>query len=70
MMRLTTRNYFGQPYVPGYAPRCNDVPTCELIVKMTRRLALLEDIMQKYGGTLCSQMSVEDYNEMKKEGII
>ena len=70
MMRLTQRNYFGQPYVPGYAPRCNDVPTCELIVKMTRRLALLEDVIQKYGGILCSQISVEDYNEMKKEGII
>lgn len=44
--RLTRRNYYGQPFVPGYAPKCDDPQTCELIVELTNRLADLEDLLE------------------------
>lgn len=43
MERLTKRNYYGTPYVPGYAPVCSDPSTCELIMLLVTRLAELED---------------------------
>ena len=49
MLRLTRRNYYGKAFVPGYAPRCADAATCELLVKITERLAELEDIIEKKG---------------------
>lgn len=45
LTRMTRRNYYGIPYVPGYAPICHDTSTCELITRMCERLALLEDIL-------------------------
>ena len=45
MERITKRNYLGKPYVPGYAPKCDDPKTCELIVLLTERLAELEDMI-------------------------
>lgn len=47
MERLTKRNYYGTPYVPGYAPVCDDPRTCELIVLLTERLAQLEDLLDE-----------------------
>ena len=43
MKRMTQRNYYGMPFVPGYAPQCRDPATCELIVKLTERVAFFED---------------------------
>ena len=45
MNRLTHRNYNGMVYVPGYAPRCDDPKTCELIVLLANRLSELEDMI-------------------------
>ena len=62
MMRLTQRNYFGKAFVPGYAPRCSDESTCELLCKVTERLAIFEDMLDI--------MPPEVHQRLEKEGII
>lgn len=47
MKRLTQRNYYGTPYVPGYAPKCRDPDTCKLIMKLTERVAAFEDAWEE-----------------------
>ena len=49
MERITKRNYYGKAYVPGYAPKCDDPKTCELIVLLVERLAELEDKIYETG---------------------
>lgn len=49
MERITKRNYYGKAYVPGYAPKCDDPKTCELIVLLVERLAELEDVIYETG---------------------
>jgi len=46
-MRLTARDNFGRAYVPGYAPRCSDAQTYELLIRLTDRLAEVEDEEEK-----------------------
>ncbi len=65
MKRLTQRNFNGMPYVPGYAPRCDDPKTCELIVLLTNRLAALEDML--YDGMPNQEAMLQ---MIEKEGII
>ena len=48
MKRMTQRNYYGMPFVPGYAPQCRDPSTCELIVKLTERVAKFEDFFERH----------------------
>lgn len=48
-MRLTKRNYYGNAYVPGYAPKCEDDKTRELLCKVTERLAVFEDLLERDG---------------------
>ena len=69
-MRLTKRNYYGVPYVPGYAPKCRDSPTCELIMKLAKRLALFEDMSDKYMNIVVRCMADEDICKLKEEGIL
>lgn len=45
--RFTARDFKGQAYVPGYAPRCADAQTCELLIRLTERLAEIEDEKEK-----------------------
>ena len=47
-MRITKRNYRGAAFVPGYTPKCADAETCELLVKVTERLAFFEDVWEEY----------------------
>lgn len=49
MERLTLRDYFGNAYVPGYAPVCSDKKTCELVTLLVERVALLEDMLEGKG---------------------
>ena len=60
--RLTQRNYFGKAFVPGYAPRCSDKETCELLCKVTERLAVFEDMLDI--------MPPEIHQRLEKEGTI
>lgn len=64
-MRITQRNYYGKAFVPGYAPKCDDKQTCELIVKLTERLAALEDML--YDGAPSQEAILQ---VIKKEGNI
>ena len=68
MKRLTQRNYGGMVFVPGYAPKCDDPPTCEMIVKVVNRLAELEDSLE-YPGVIDS-MPQEAIDNLKKKGIL
>ena len=68
MSRLTQRNYNGMVFVPGYAPRCDDPKTCELIVKMANWLAALEDLLEYPG--IFDSMPQEAIDNLKKEGIL
>lgn len=70
MSRLTKRNFNGMIYVPGYAPRCDDPKTCELIVVLVNRLAALEDLFEKYGQAVYNIANPEECRQMMKEGII
>lgn len=45
--RITARDFKGRAYVPGYAPRCLDPQTCELLIRLTERLAEIEDEKEK-----------------------
>ena len=47
-MRLTARNLVGMAYVPGYVPKSDDSATCELIARVTNRLAAIEDTLEKF----------------------
>lgn len=69
-MRLTHRNYTGMVFVPGYAPKCADPPTCELMVKITNRLALYEDIFEKYSTKIIELFNNEDRKMLMEAGII
>lgn len=53
-MRLTARDAYGRAYVPGYAPRCLDPQTCELLIRLTDRLAEIEDEEEKRKSNECS----------------
>ena len=68
MARLTQRNFNGMAYVPGYAPRCDDPKTCELIVLLTNCLAALEDLLEYPG--IFDSMPQEAIDNLKKEGIL
>ena len=68
MSRLTQRNFNGITYVPGYAPRCDDPKTCELIVKLTNQLAAFEDLLEYPG--IFDSMPQEAIDQLKKKGII
>lgn len=67
-MRLTQRNYYGKAFVPGYAPKCEDKQTCELLVKVTERLAFLEDMLEN--PDVLNNLPQEIINQLKKKGII
>ena len=69
MSRLTQRNYYGKPFVPGYAPRCADATTCELLCKVTERLALLEDALEKCPNAFLA-LPTDFYMKLKKEGVV
>ena len=45
--RITARDFKGQAYVPGYAPMCSDAQTYELLIRLTDRLAEVEDEEEK-----------------------
>ena len=68
MKRLTQKNYGGMVFVPGYAPKCDDPPTCEMIVKVVNRLAALEDLLEYPG--IFDSMPQEAIDNLKKEGIL
>lgn len=68
MKRLTQRNYGGMVFIPGYAPKCDDPHTCEMIVKVVNRLAELEDLLE-YPGVIDS-MPQEAIDNLRKEGIL
>lgn len=79
MKRLTKRNFLGMAYVPGYAPRTRDVPTCELIVKLTNRLAELEDLLESVEDTLYTSLEPQELTciaevleakKLTKEGLL
>lgn len=67
-MRTTARNHNGMVYIPGYAPKCNDPATCEMIVKAVKMLAALEDLLE-YPGVFDS-IPQEAIDNLKKEGIL
>lgn len=66
--RMTKRNYYGKAYVPGYAPRCEDNATKELLCKVTERLAALEDLLEYPG--IFDSMPQEAIDQLKEKGII
>lgn len=68
MKRLTQRNSNGMAFVPGYAPKCDDPKTCELIVKLTSWVAAFEDLLEYPG--IFDSMPQEAIDNLKKEGII
>lgn len=68
MKRLTQRNYGGMVFVPGYAPKCDDPPTCEMIVRVVNQLAALEDLLECPG--IFDSMPQEAIDNLKKEGIL
>ena len=68
MKRLTQRNYGGMDFVPGYAPKCDDPPTCEMIVKVVNRLAVLEDLLELPG--VFDSMPQETIDNLREEGIL
>ena len=49
--RITSRDYFNRPYVPGYAPMCGDKETCELLAKLVDVVCDMEDREEKEGLT-------------------
>ena len=55
-------------YVPGYAPKCRDPATCEMIVKVVNALAALEDLLEYPG--IFDSMPQEAIDNLKKEGIL
>jgi len=67
-MRLTARNCNGMVYIPGYAPKCDDPATCEMIVKAVTWLAALEDLLEYPG--IFDSMPQEAIDNLKKEGIL
>ena len=67
-MRMTQRNYYGKAFVPGYAPRCEDKQTRELLVKVTERLAAFEDVFEN--PDVLNSLPQEIINQLKKKGII
>ena len=66
--RLTRRNYFGKAFVPGYAPKISDAATCELLCKVTERLAALEDLLERPG--ILDSIPPEAIEQLKEKGII
>ena len=68
MKRLTQKNYGGMVFVPGYAPKCDDPPTCEMIVKVVNRLAILEDLLELPG--VFDSMPQETIDNLREEGIL
>jgi len=67
-MRLTARASNGMVYIPGYAPKCDDPATCEMIVKAVNRLAALEDLLEYPG--IFDSMPQEAIDQLKKKGIL
>lgn len=65
-MRLTQRHPNSFAYVPGYAPKCADAETCELLVKVTERLAVFEDIWDKYQEHILPSLSSELFVRLKE----
>ena len=68
MRRITKRNHYGKAFVPGYAPRCDDPKTCELIVKLTNRLAAFEDLLEYPG--IFDSMPQEAIDQLKEKGVL
>lgn len=68
MKRLTQRNYGGMVFIPGYAPKCDDPSTCEMIVKVVNRLAEIEDLLEHPG--VIDSMPHEVIDNLKKKGIL
>ena len=66
--RMTKRNYHGKAYVPGYAPRCIDKETCELLWKVVSRLAVFEDLLEYPG--IFDSMPQEAIQILHKGGIL
>lgn len=65
-MRLTARNLVGMAYVPGYVPKSDDSATCELIARVTNRLAAIEDVLEKFQ----DQLPDEFIDELKRRECI
>lgn len=68
MSRLTQRNRNGIVYVPGYAPRCDDPKTCELIVVLVNHLAAYEDLLEYPG--IFDSMPQEAIDQLKEKGVL
>lgn len=68
MKRLTQRNYYGKAFVPGYAPRCSDKATCELLCKVTEKLAIFEDLLEC--PEVYDSIPQETMLKLKEKGII
>ena len=67
-MRITQRNYYGKAFVPGYAPKCSDKETCELLCKVTDMLAVFEDLLEFPG--IFDSMPQEAIQILHKGGIL
>lgn len=67
-MRMTQRNYYGKAFVPGYAPKCSDKATCEFLMKVTERLATLEDMLEQ--PDVLNNIPQEIILQLQKKGII
>lgn len=67
-MRLTQRNYSGMVFIPGYAPRCEDPETCKMIVMITNRLAILEDLLEHPG--VIDSLPQDAVDLLKKKGML
>ena len=68
MNRLTKRNYYRRAYVPGYAPQCKDNATMELLCKVTERLAVFEDMLERDG--VLDNVPDEAVRLLRDNGII